>query len=134
MPQGNGAVIEALLGPVTAPHDEMSTPASVQPASSGIVTVYDGMVVRLPGYMLPLEMSVDGVTAFVMVTCVGACNHLPSPSANQLVFVTTARATMSSGLYEAVTVTGMFGTAAISTQLADVGYALSSDRIEPREG
>ena len=62
---------------------------------------------------------------------VGACIHVPPPPANQMVFVTTEKPYESSGLFEAVNVTGMFGTASVSTQLADIGYALSADVIEP---
>lgn len=131
VPKDDRAAIEALLGLGAGPHDEMSMPTSEQPVSSGVITAYDGKLVRLPGYVLPLDVSGGGVTAFILVPYVGACIHVPPPPANQLVFVTTERAYRSSGLYEAVVVTGMFGTAAMSTQLADIGYALSADRIEP---
>ncbi len=72
-----------------------------------------------------------GVSTFILVPYVGACIHVPPPPANQLVFVTTGTPYESSGLFEAVNVTGMFGTASTSTQLADIGYALSADLIEP---
>ena len=48
------------------------------------------------------------------------------PPANHLVFVTTGMPYESSGLFEAVNVTGMFGTASTSAQLADIGYVLSA--------
>jgi len=63
------------------------------------------------------------------VPFVGACVHVPPPPANQLVFVTTEKPFESTGLFEAVQVTGMFGTASTKTQMADVGYALSADQI-----
>ncbi|MEM8657431.1 MAG: DUF3299 domain-containing protein [Pseudomonadota bacterium] len=44
--------------------------------------------------------------------------------------MTTERPYESSGLFEPVKVTGMFGVSSISTHLADIGYALSADRIE----
>ncbi|CAN0590062.1 unnamed protein product, partial [Ectocarpus sp. 12 AP-2014] len=62
---------------------------------------------------------------------VGACIHVPPPPPNQLVLVTTDRPYENDGLFEPVVVTGMFGTAHTSTQLAEIGYALSADRIEP---
>jgi hypothetical protein len=49
----------------------------------------------------------------------------------QLGFVTTKEPYLSQGLFEAVT--GTFGTAATGTQLAEIGYALSAERIEPYE-
>ena len=112
------------------PHDESSM-ASQQPASTGVRTDWNGMVVRLPGFIVPIQYDGTGVTAFILVPFVGACVHVPPPPANQLVFVTTEKPYQTSGLYEAVNVIGMFGTAATSTQLAEIGYALSADHIEP---
>lgn len=108
-----------------------AAPMSRQPESSEVRTDWNGKIVRLPGYILPMDYSGTGVTAFLLVPFVGACVHVPAPPANQLVFVTTSEPYESAGLYEAVNVIGMFGVSSLSTHLADVGYALSADRIEP---
>ena len=102
-----------------------------QPLSQGVRTDWNGETVRLPGFIVPIEYSGTGVTAFILVPFVGACVHVPPPPANQLVFVTTEKPYESSGLFEPVNVVGMFGTASTSTQLADIAYALSADHIEP---
>ena len=85
----------------------------------------------MPGFIVPIDYKGTGVTAFILVPYVGACVHVPPPPANQLVFVTTSEPYESKGLFEPVNVTGMFGTASTSTQLAEIGYALSADLIEP---
>lgn len=105
--------------------------ATQQPALAGVRTDWNGQTVSLSGYIIPLDYSGTGVTTFLLVPYVGACIHVPAPPANQLVLVTTPDPYESKGLFEAVTITGMFGTAATSTQLAEVGYALSAERIEP---
>ena len=105
--------------------------SSEQPASTGVRTDWNGQVVRLPGFIVPIDHQGTGVTAFILVPFVGACVHVPPPPANQLVFVTTTTPYESSGLFEAVKVTGMFGVASMTTQMAEIGYALSADRIEP---
>jgi hypothetical protein len=105
--------------------------AEQQPASGGVRADWNGQVVRLPGYMLPLEFDGTAVKTFILVPYVGACIHVPPPPANQLVLVTTDTPYESAGLFEAVNVTGMFGVSATYTELADIGYALSADRIEP---
>ncbi|MGR3453951.1 DUF3299 domain-containing protein [Pseudooceanicola sp.] len=110
------------------PHDESSL-AAQQPVSTGIRTDWNGQIVRLSGFIVPIDHKGTGVTAFILVPYVGACVHVPPPPANQLVFVTTGKPYESSGMFEAVTVTGMFGTASTSTQLAEIGYALSADEI-----
>lgn len=112
------------------PHDE-SGAAAGQPMSTGMRTDWNGRIVRLSGFVLPIDHRGTGVTAFILVPYVGACVHVPPPPANQLVFVTTSTPYDSAGLFEAVTVTGMFGTASTSTQLADIGYALSAEDIRP---
>jgi hypothetical protein len=110
-----------------------SLPSTQQPLSSGVRTEWNGKNVRLPGFILPLEHSGTAVTAFILVPFVGACVHVPPPPANQLVFVTTNTPYESKGLYEPVNVIGMFGTSSLSTQLADIAYALSADQIVPYE-
>lgn len=112
------------------PHDETAM-ASRQPMSQGVRTDWNGQIVRLPGFIVPIDYSGTGVIAFILVPFVGACVHVPPPPANQLVFVTSEKPYDSTGLYEAVNVIGMFGTASTSTQLADIAYALSADRIVP---
>lgn len=112
--------------------DHDSAPlASQQPASGGVRTDWNGRIVRIPGFIVPIDTRGTGVVAFLLVPYVGACIHVPPPPANQLVFVTTETPYESAGLFEPVNVTGMFGVSSISTQFAQVGYALSADRIEP---
>lgn len=105
--------------------------SSQQPASTGVRSDWNGMIVRLPGFIVPIESVGTAVTTFVLVPYVGACIHVPPPPANQLVFVTSETPYESGGLYAPVNVTGMFGVSAMSTHLAQIGYALSAEKIEP---
>ncbi len=113
------------------PHDEQAPLTSQQPASTGVRVDWNGQVVRLPGFIVPIDYDGTGVTAFILVPYVGACVHVPPPPANQLVFVTTSTPYQTKGLFEPVNVIGMFGVSSLSTHLADIGYAISADRIEP---
>lgn len=128
IPEGQPAVPPGLQSFLDHDGPDMS---SQQPPSQGVRTDWNGEVVRLPGFIVPIDYSGTGVTAFILVPFVGACVHVPPPPANQLVFVTTAKPYESSGMFEPVNVIGMFGTASTSTQLADIAYALSADHIEP---
>ena len=112
-------------------HDSINDLMGRQPASAGVRGDWNGKIVRMPGFIVPIDYSGTGVTAFILVPYVGACVHVPPPPANQLVFVTTETPYESDGLFEAVNVTGMFGVSSIRTQIAEVGYALSADKIEP---
>jgi len=111
-------------------HDAPSL-SSKQPASTGVRSDWNGMIVRLPGFIVPIDTVGTAVTAFILVPFVGACVHVPPPPANQLVFVTTPKPYESAGIYAPVNVTGMFGVSSMTTHLAQIGYALSAEKIEP---
>lgn len=51
---------------------------------------------RVPGYMVPLEDTLNEVTEFLLVPYPGACIHVPPPPPNQLVYVTMASGKMAS--------------------------------------
>jgi hypothetical protein len=90
----------------------------------------DGKLIRMPGYIIPLELSGEGVTEFLLVPYVGACIHVPPPPANQLVLVRTHTPWPGTDLWEAVWVTGTLRTELISTELAQIGYTMTSPQIE----
>ena len=90
----------------------------------------NGAYIRMPGYIIPLELGAEGVTTFILVPYVGACIHVPPPPPNQLVFVTTETPWPSDQLWDAVWVTGHMRTHLQSTELAQTGYTLSADAME----
>lgn len=110
---------------------EQENPMSLQSESLGVRTDWNGQIVRIPGFIVPIDYSGVGVTAFILVPFVGACVHVPPPPANQLVFVTTKTPYENTGLYEPVNVIGMLGTVSTTTQFANVAYALSANEIIP---
>lgn len=129
MPDGAPSAVAEIEGLF---HDRSGSMMSAQqPKMTGVRNDWNGKRVRLPGYIVPLDFSGMGVTIFLLAPFVGACIHVPPPPANQLVFVTTEKPYMSRGIFDAVNVIGMFGTAPTTTELADVAYALSADLIEP---
>ena len=128
LPDGQVAISPLLQDLID--HEQIN-PMSQQPISNGVRSEWNGQTVRIPGFIVPIDYSGIGVTAFILVPFVGACVHVPPPPANQLVFVTTETAYESAGLYESVDVIGTFGTTSMTTQLAQVAYSLSADRIIP---
>ena len=84
----------------------------------------------MPGFIIPIDISADGVTSFILVPYVGACIHVPPPPPNQLVFVSTKVPWPSERLWEAVWVTGTMQNKVQYTEVADTGYELEADRIE----
>lgn len=96
-------------------------------------TDLEGALVRMPGYIIPFEISAKGVTEFMLVPYVGACIHVPPPPANQLVYVTTEEPWPDPQLWEAIWVTGVMSLQFLTTDIATAGYALTSQHIEAFE-
>ena len=52
----------------------------------------NGLMIRLPGFVVPLEFNEDQViTQFFLVPYFGACLHMPPPPPNQIVLVDAPR-------------------------------------------
>jgi hypothetical protein len=95
--------------------------------------------VRLPGYLLPLEMRDRKAVEFLLVPTVGACIHTPPPPANQVVHVRYPEGFAVDGLYTPVWINGRLK-AESSTQRVGysdgqarvtVSYAMQPDVVEP---
>jgi hypothetical protein len=102
----------------------------------------DGTVIRIPGYLLPLEYTGKDVTEFLLVPWVGACIHTPPPPPNQIVHVKSDKpVSVGSGLFAPVWVTGQLSTAGAKKSLylmdgaseVDAGYSLHASKVEPYE-
>jgi hypothetical protein len=107
-------------------------------SGSRLNSALDGQVVRLPGYLLPLEFSGKLVSEFLLVPWVGACIHTPPPPPNQIVHVKADQPFEFSGLFSPVWVTGRMAAGAVRKQLylidgssdIDIGYSLRAGQVE----
>lgn len=90
----------------------------------------DGALIRMPGYIIPMDLGSEGVTSFILVPYVGACIHTPPPPPNQLVFVTSQKPWPGDQLWDPVWVTGIMRTQMKTTELAEIGYALTAESME----
>jgi hypothetical protein len=99
----------------------------------------DGRVVRMPGYLLPLEFSGKEVTEFLLVPYVGACIHSPPPPPNQIVHVKPDKPVVGLQVFAPIWVTGRMSTTAAKKALSlvdgsadiDVGYSMKASVVEP---
>ncbi len=114
--------------------------AERQYRNSAVNKNLDGKAIKLAGYLLPLNLSGNAVTDFLLVPYVGACIHAPPPPQNQIVHAVTATPTdfESDELFKPVSVTGRLKAKSLSKELflvdgsSDIyiGYSMSVDRIE----
>ena len=124
---GGGGALSGIVGHGEAPADGADGAADYE-----VVDDFNGETVRLPGYLVPLDLGPDGGAEFLLVPYFGACIHVPPPQPNQIVivYITTEEPYMLEALFEPVSVTGRFDTVTLATDLAAVAYSLSADSID----
>ncbi|MDF2179156.1 DUF3299 domain-containing protein [Aliiglaciecola sp. CAU 1673] len=110
-----------------------SNMAQISP-NAPIVKELDGLEVRIPGFVVPLEGDDKTLTEFLLVPYFGACIHVPPPPANQIVYVQFEKGALIDNLYDAVWITGTLSTQGWSGDIATVGYRLKGIKVEPYEG
>jgi hypothetical protein len=112
-----------------------SGPAATQQSSiAPVVKALDGQLVKLPGYIVPLNSDEDGrVSEFLLVPYYGACIHVPPPPANQIVHVKTELGVLMDNLYQPFWVEGPLQVESISSDIAEAGYQMIASKIYPYE-
>ena len=98
-----------------------------------------GHSVRIPGYLLPLEMKDQKAIEFLLVPTVGVCIHTPTPPANQMVHVRYPEGVLIEGLYTPIWVSGaLLGETKVETvryvdgeSRVELSYAMKADAVEP---
>jgi len=93
----------------------------------------NGKFIKLPGFIIPFDVSAQGVTEFMLVPYTGACIHTPPPPANQLVMVHAERPWPGDQLWGPVWVIGTMHTQLQSTDLGQTGYSIAASEIEVYE-
>jgi len=118
----------ASLAPPTAVHDYLlgeSTPPPDQPMNFGINTGLADRIVRLPGFIVPLELDERGrVTELFLVPFFGACIHVPPPPPNQIVHVTMAAPLELGAMTAAYWITGRMSISTRKTRLGTSAYSM----------
>jgi hypothetical protein len=108
-----------------------SAPAARQDLPNApVVTTLDGQDIRLPGYIVPLEVNEEGrTTEFLLVPYFGACIHVPPPPSNQIVHVKSEVGVKVDELYQPYWIEGAMQVKASTSELADAGYQMEADKI-----
>ncbi|MDD2057138.1 DUF3299 domain-containing protein [Pseudomonas sp. GD03860] len=130
-------VIQAQLAPM---HDlaqlsdalasESAPAAQQQVPNAPVVKALDGQHVKLPGYIVPLEVSEEGrTTEFLLVPYYGACIHVPPPPSNQIVHIVSEMGVRVEDLYQPYWIEGQLQVKNTSSELADAGYQMDAEKI-----
>ena len=99
-----------------------------------VVEELDGLDIRLPGYVVPLDFSAGGkFDEFLLVPYFGACLHTPPPPPNQIVYVKADPAAEVSSIYDPVWVEGTMKTGKFENDTGNSAYELTLSKIEVYE-
>ena len=132
------------LLPVGVPYSEIIGEGELDEVNDTWNPIYDenatklneslnGSYIKMPGFIIPFDIGVKGVTEFMLVPYTGACIHMPPPPANQLVMVNAKTPWRSDDLWNPVWVIGMMRMQLQSTDLGQTGYAIVADQMEVYE-
>jgi hypothetical protein len=97
-----------------------------------VVNALDGQLVRIPGFVVPLDADFKNMKSFLLVPYFGACIHTPPPPPNQIVHVVADKPVRGQDLLaDAIWVTGVMSVKRSTTELADAGYVLRLRDFKP---
>ncbi len=131
--------IEELLAEINAGNiadddpriDEAMAKVKEMFAKAPVVDDLNNKMVKLPGFVVPLDADNEKMNDFLLVPYFGACIHVPPPPANQTVFVTGKQSKFQ--LYDTVWVKGKMIIERLENELGDTGYSIQATAVEPYE-
>lgn len=95
----------------------------------------NGVVVRIPGFMVPLEDTETSVTEFLLVPYFGACIHTPPPPPNQMAHVLMQRnQKVEVNLWDPIWIIGRLKIESVESPYGLVGFQVTGERILPYDG
>lgn len=105
---------------------EVSNNAPTNPAMNGVE-------IKLPGFIVPLEESKGEVTEFLLVPYFGACIHTPPPPANQIVHVRPRQGAKFRAM-DTVWITGKLQTLRNDSMMGVSGYHVTAESVTKYTG
>lgn len=104
---------------------------ALQIAETSTVAALDGELLSVSGFMVPLDNQRNKTQQFLLVPYQGACIHTPAPPPNQVISVYAEQAARLYHNWQPVTATGIMSVAGDSTSLAEAGYVMSLNKLQP---
>lgn len=100
-----------------------------------VVEEMDGKRIRVPGYVVPFDFSLDAEhKEFLLVPYFGACLHTPPPPPNQIIFVKATTAAKIANIEEPVWLEGIVKTGKFYSDTGNSAYELDLIKLEPFDG
>ncbi len=90
-----------------------------------------GQAVRIPGFVVPLEDTKDGIKEFLLVPYFGACVHSPPPPSNQIIHVLPKSAVKGLRSMDAVWISGTLSNAQTDSYMGASSWSLDAVSVLP---
>jgi hypothetical protein len=108
-----------------------SAPAARQTGSAAVNPDLEGLTLRIPGFIVPLDENAEGlVTEFFLVPYYGACIHVPPPPPNQIVYVKPAKPVEVKDTFDAYWITGRMHVDVQHHHIAASSYSMDAKKVE----
>lgn len=92
----------------------------------------DGKLVRLPGFIVPLDDYAEQVTEFLLVPYFGACVHVPPPPPNQMVYVAMGKGKRTRpSWWEPVWIEGTMQVVTVKSIYGAASFRITGQRVTP---
>ncbi len=103
---------------------------ALQTGSSKTVPEMDGLKIRIPGYIVPIESDDQGqLSEFFLVPYFGACIHVPPPPPNQIIYAKTVPSIPMTDIYAAYWVEGRLHARQFEDETAATAYSLEVSAV-----
>jgi len=90
-----------------------------------------GQEVRIPGFVVPLEDSKEGMKEFLLVPYFGACIHSPPPPANQIIHVLPKSPAKGLRSMDTVWISGRISTVRTDSFMGAASYRIEAVDVSP---
>jgi hypothetical protein len=90
-----------------------------------------GQDVRIPGFVVPLEDSKEGLKEFLLVPYFGACIHSPPPPANQIIHVLPKSPAKGLRSMDTVWISGRLATVRTDSFMGAASYRIEAVDVSP---
>jgi hypothetical protein len=100
---------------------------------ASVVEELGGQLIRIPGFVVPLEGDGRTIGEFLLVPYFGACVHVPPPPSNQLIHVLPEQPIPGEWDMTPVWVVGELAVTRFDTSLGNAGYQLRALTVEAYE-
>ena len=90
-----------------------------------------GKKIRIPGFIVPLEDSKEGMKEFLLVPYFGACIHSPPPPANQIIHILPKTPAKDLRSMDAVWIHGVLTTERTDSYMGQAGYRIEAQEVLP---